>query len=141
MRRLYSSVIANNEKPAIVLHHQKREKVMSKQLLIYETAVPVQSDRHSTLSVEGASYAFSSGVNAVPLMAPEFDPAAGEYAIVFTGQGDEIMPVAILGVKNDQNLFLDDDGKWNAKYIPAFIRRYPFVFSSNPDGQTLTLCI
>ena len=32
-------------------------------------------------------------------------------------------------------------GKWNAKYIPAFARRYPYVFSSSEDGQTLTLCI
>jgi hypothetical protein len=51
------------------------------------------------------------------------------------------MPVAILGLQNDSNLYVDDDGKWSAGYIPAFVRRYPFVFSSGDDGKTFTLCI
>ena len=43
---------------------------MSTQLLIYESAVPVSSQRHAQWSVEvGADYAFSRRVNAVPLMA------------------------------------------------------------------------
>ena len=115
---------------------------MSKQLLIYETAVPITPARHGKHSVEvGANYAFSAGVNAVPLMAVEILRAATEYAVVFTAVGDDVMPAVVLGVKGDQNLYLGPDGHWNAKYIPAFIRRYPFVFSASADGQTLTLCV
>ena len=44
-------------------------------------------------------------------------------------------------VRNDQNLYLSSDAQWQAKYIPAFIRRYPIVFSTSADGKTLTLCI
>ena len=115
---------------------------MTKQLLIYETAVPVTPARHGKHSVEvGGNYAFSAGVNAVPLMAVEILRAATEYAVVFTAVGDDVMPAVVLGVKGDQNLYLGPDGHWNAKYIPAFIRRYPFVFSANADNKTLTLCV
>ena len=115
---------------------------MTKQLLIYETAVPITPARHSKHSVEvGGDYAFSKGVNAVPLMAVEILRAATEYAVVFTGVGEDIMPAVVLGVKGDQNLYLGPDAKWNAKYIPAFLRRYPFVFAASADNKTLTLCI
>jgi hypothetical protein len=115
---------------------------LSKQLLIYETAVPVSAARHVNHSVEvGGDYAFSAGVNAVPLMAVEILRAATEYAVVFTAVGDDVMPAVVLGVKGDQNLYLAPDGHWKAQYIPAFIRRYPFVFSASEDNQTLTLCV
>ena len=51
------------------------------------------------------------------------------------------MPAVILGVRGNENLFLSSSGEWQAKYIPAFVRRYPFVFSSSEDGKTFTLCI
>lgn len=115
---------------------------MAKQLLIYESAVPVSASRHANVSVEASdSYAFSAGVNAVPLMAVEFPRASAEYAIVFTAQGDDVMPAVVLGVRNEQNLYLSPDARWKADYIPAFIRRYPFIFTSSAGGKTLTLCI
>lgn len=115
---------------------------MPKQLLIYESAVPVSASRHGGMSLDTAgTYAFSAGVNAVPLMAIELLPAATEYAIVFAAVGDEVLPAAVLGVKPEQNLYLTPDAQWQAKYIPAFIRRYPFVFSTSADRKTLTLCI
>jgi hypothetical protein len=115
---------------------------MTKQLLIYQSAVPVSAARHGKTSVTPApDYSFSAGVNAVPLMAVEFLRAAQEYAIVFTQAGDEVVPAVVLGVRGDQNLYLSAEKSWQADYIPAFIRRYPFVFSSSNDGKTLTLCI
>ena len=115
---------------------------MRKQLLIYETAVPVTPARHARHSVEvGVTYAFSAGINAVPLMAVELVRAADEYAVVFTEVGGDVMPAVVLGVKGDQNLYLAPDGHWTAKYLPAFLRRYPFVFASSPDNMTLTLCV
>ena len=51
------------------------------------------------------------------------------------------MPVVILGMRGNENLYVDAQGNWQGKYIPAFIRRYPFVFASSDDGSTLTLCL
>jgi len=114
---------------------------MATQLLIYETAVPVSAARHRDASVEvGTDYAFARNVNSVPLMAVEFPHAAAEYAVVFAGMGEEVMPAVILGVRGNENLYLQH-GKWAAKYVPAFVRRYPFVFSTADDGKTFMLCV
>lgn len=115
---------------------------MSSQLLIYESAVPVAATRHADACVEaGADYNFSRRVNSVPLMAVEFPHAAAEYAIVFGGTAEAFVPAVILGMRGDENLYLNEAGAWQAKYIPAFVRRYPFVFASAQDGKTFTLCI
>jgi len=114
---------------------------MTKQLLIYEKAVPVTRKRHGDVSIKaGNDYAFAKGVNSVPLMATEFDLASNEYAIVFSGEGKDVMPAVLLGIRDGENLYIDENGGWNAKYIPAFVRRYPFVFASQ-DRTTFNLCI
>jgi len=115
---------------------------MSKTLLIYERAVPVNKARHGGCGVKtGDNYNFAKDVNSMPLLAQEFRDAMREYPIVFAGTEENIMPAVLLGFGEHENLFVDDAGKWGSKYIPAFARRYPYVFSSSDDGQTLTLCI
>jgi hypothetical protein len=112
------------------------------QLLIYKTAVPVTRARHGDCCVDAApDYDFSRETNSVPLMAVEFPRAASEYAIVFAGQEQdkEVLPAVILGVRSNENLFLSTTRSWRAKYIPAFVRRYPFVFSRIDDR--FVLCI
>ena len=115
---------------------------MTAQMLIYETVVPLTAARHQECSVEfAANYSFSAKVNSVPLMAVEFPQAAQEYAIVFAGGPDNIMPAVILGLRRDENLYVANDASWGARYKPAFVRRYPFVFSLTPDGERFVLCI
>lgn len=115
---------------------------MSKQLLIYEKVVPVSSKRHVDWSVKtGEDYSFAKHINSVPLTAVEFPSAAGEYAIVFTGTDEALVPAAIMGVRDQENLYMKEDGSWHGRYVPAFVRRYPFVFSSTDQGKTFTLCI
>jgi hypothetical protein len=72
-------------------------------------------------------------------MAVEFPQAAGEYAIVFGGSEADPTPAAILGVRGNENLFLGDNGLWQARYVPAFVRRYPFVFSHTEEK--FVLCV
>ncbi len=114
---------------------------MATQLLIYERAVPVSQQRHRDWYIKtGTDYAFASKVNSVPLVGAEVTVAAQSYPIVFAGDAD-LVPVVLLGVRDGENLFIKADGTWDAKYIPAFVRRYPFVFSSNDDASTFTLCL
>ncbi len=115
---------------------------MTTQLLFYERAVPLSKERHADWFLEtGTDYSFARHVNAVPLLATEIPAAAAEYAVVFTGSDETVMPAALLGIRNDENLYLTETGGWNGKYIPAFVRRYPFVFSSSGNGGTFTLCL
>ncbi len=113
---------------------------MTTQLLIYKSAVPLNRSIHHDCFVEvGTNYTFAASVNSVPLMGVEFPLASTEYAIVFGGTEAELTPAAILGVRTDENLFLADDGSWTAKYLPAFVRRYPFVFSH--AEEKFVLCV
>lgn len=122
--------------------HTTGESIMTTQQLFYETVVPVSSKRHGQWSVDRSDgYAFSRKVNSVPLMGIEFHVAAAEYPIVFSGNDETVMPVVLLGIHSQENLYIDPQGGWQARYIPAFIRRYPFVLSTGEDNQQFTLCI
>lgn len=116
---------------------------MSKQLLIYENAVPISAETHKDLSIrKGEDWAFSKGLNSVPLVAAEFEQVAAEMPVVFAGEGEDLTPVCLLGLEAGENLFLDADSRWTGRYVPAFLRRYPFVFAaSGENAETLTLCI
>ncbi|MEN9314168.1 MAG: hypothetical protein RIS35_561, partial [Pseudomonadota bacterium] len=98
--------------------------------------------RHADLSVKStADYRFAAHVNSVPLVASEIVPASAEYPVVFTVTPDGAVPVAVLGLQEGVNLFVGEDGRWLGGYVPAFLRRYPFVFSTADGGERLTLCI
>jgi len=115
---------------------------LSKQLLIYEQVVPITSKNHKDWSVKfDGNYEFARAINSVPLVAAEFPHASAEYTIVFTGSDENIMPVAIMGLRDKENLYVNEQGEFTAKYVPAFLRRYPFVFSSTDNAETFTLCI
>ena len=109
------------------------------QLLFYENVAPVSPQRHGDLSIERADFGFAANVNSVPLMAVEMTAAASEYTIVFAGNEEAVAPVVILGLEGTKNQYVDEDGKWSADYIPAFVRRYPFVFAQQEN--TYTLCL
>ena len=116
---------------------------MAKQLMIYENLVLLNSETHRDWYVKtDRNFGFANDVTWVPLTAVEFRAAAMEYPIVFADSSDnQIVPVAVMGLKEKENLYIGEDGELDAKYVPAFLRRYPFVFSMSDDRQTLSLCI
>jgi hypothetical protein len=84
---------------------------------------------------------YARATNSVLLGAAEFAPAMRSYPIVFTSTEPRVA-VAVLGLEGDENLFVGEDGKWReGDYIPAYVRRYPFIFLEHPDKNELTLCI
>lgn len=114
-------------------------------LLFYDKPVPVQSDKHSKLKIKASEgkFDFAAKTNSVILSGVEFVEASKEYPIVFTrvGEGSSPIPLALLGLRNDENLFVGKDGAWDARYVPAFVRRYPFVLSQTPDNENFMVCI
>lgn len=119
---------------------------MNQQPLFYKKIVPLNKDLHKNLYIEPAeNYAFAKESNSLYIAAVEFAKAVTEYPIVFGSDGEgKIFPVALLGLRQNQNLFTDEDGKWNADYIPAYTRRYPFILAqtSGANGQDqFTVCI
>jgi len=112
---------------------------MATQLLFYDDPRPVSSDRHKETCVKtGSDYSFARRVNSVPLVAAEFAEAGAEFPIVFAGEGDSIVPTVILGASGAENAYVDEKGAWTGRYMPLFIRRYPFVFSHQTEqGQMI----
>lgn len=115
---------------------------MSNASLFYKNVTPINKQRHANWSIVGSeSFAFAKGIHSAPLTAVEFPSAVREFSVVFARAKEGLMPIAIMGVRVGENLFVGADGKWQAEYIPAFVRRYPFVFSTADEGKTLTLCL
>lgn len=115
---------------------------MDTQLLFYTQATPLNPEKHKDLYIKsGKDFSFAREVNSVPLTVAEFPMASAEYTIVFSGDDENVIPIVILGAQSEQNLYLNEDGTWRAQYVPAFVRRYPFVFAQGPDPKTLALCI
>ncbi len=115
---------------------------MTKQLMIYENAVPISAETHRNLSVrQGTSFNFATELNSVPLVVAEFEKAAAEYPIVFAGEGETMTPALLVGLRTDENLCVTATGTWDGEYVPAFLRRYPFVFAGGENGEDFTLCI
>jgi hypothetical protein len=108
------------------------------EVLFYERPVPLNRTQHKDLRLKGIpSLKFAAGVHSVPLTGVEFPAAARDLPILFAGQSmDDAGPMALLGLRQNENLFVDADGQWAPNtYVPAFVRRYPFVLAEKPADQ------
>lgn len=109
----------------------------------YNNIVPLNRDRHRRLRLRADGLkGFAAGTHFVPLAAVELYEAARDYPVVFAG-GEDASPVAILGLRSGENLFVDADGRWaEGTYVPAFVRRYPFVLAgAGPSTSDYTVCL
>jgi len=110
--------------------------------LFYKAPIPLDSKEHRDLGLRKEfDLGFTDGINAVPINMIEMPQICHFYPIGFSPDASAT-PVAILGLRDNENLFLRDDKQWEKNvYIPAYIRRYPFIFSEIPGKDQLSLCI
>lgn len=109
--------------------------------LFYKEPMPLDAKAHAKLALKSNfGFGFTKTVNAVPVNLIEMPQICHFYPIGFSPD-ESATPVAILGLRNNENLFLKNDGSWAEAYIPAYIRRYPFIFSEVQDSDQLTLCV
>ncbi|HET8748864.1 MAG TPA: SapC family protein [Ramlibacter sp.] len=100
-----------------------------------------EKHRHRRVTLNGG-FAFARKSNSLYLAAVEFNEACKEYPIVFTrSPNGKTVPVAVLGLRDRENLFVDGQARWVARYLPAFLRRYPFVLAELPGDGSLAVCI
>ncbi|WP_374524825.1 SapC family protein [Sphingopyxis sp.] len=110
--------------------------------IFYNDLVPLSSVDHADFRARPMDNAdFLVNQHAVPLTSDEFVPASRFYPIVFSS-GENPVPLALMGLNEGVNTFVDADGKLlNPVYVPAYIRRYPFLLARlNPDSEDLSLC-
>jgi hypothetical protein len=111
--------------------------------LLYNQLEPLSSQQHGALKVRGleALPALAS-THAIPVTVDEFSVAQRFYPIIFS-VGDEPVPLALMGLNEGVNTFVDADGKPTDAniYMPAYLRRYPFLLARlRPDSEELSLC-
>jgi len=116
---------------------------VSKQLLIYNNITPLSSETHRDWTIFIDEHAFTRELNSVPLLATEITAVARELPVIFAKTQDEggFVPLAILGLKRGENLCLDEKDRLDLRYVPGFIRRYPFAFANDGNSDNFTLCI
>jgi hypothetical protein len=113
------------------------------QLAFYERIEALNSEQHQQLRYQRSDppHAFARDTGTVPLAGVEIPDACRDYPIVFAGPKESLGPVAILG-SGQRNVFVARYGHWETGlYVPAFVRRYPFVLAQQEGGEDLTVCI
>jgi hypothetical protein len=110
--------------------------------VFYQDLMPLNSRDHAAWRSRTTDRApWLARFHAVPLTVEEFPAAARHFPIIFSS-GDSPVPLALMGLNEGVNVFVDDEGKITENiYIPAYVRRYPFLLAKlSPDSDELSLC-
>lgn len=111
--------------------------------LFYTDLMPLNSRDHGKYHMRTVDRAtWLIGQHAVPLTVEEFTLAQRSFPIIFSS-GDQPVPLALMGLNEGINVFVDDEGKFlqDNMYLPAYVRRYPFLLAKlQPDSDDLSLC-
>jgi hypothetical protein len=108
---------------------------------LYKSVEPLNRTKHKNYGVKNIAkpFSFLKDGHFVPALVGEFSMASGSYPIIFLG--DKKMPVLVMGLREGANVFVTDGQFDNDHYVPAYVRRYPFVSASNQEAQPSTVCV
>jgi hypothetical protein len=94
---------------------------------------PLRHAEHGALLLRAATdYGFARDLLLAPLALPELAFAAREFPIVFPAKGQYM--AALLGLEPGRNAYVGPQGQWRARYVPSFVRQYPFGLGKHPAG-------
>ncbi len=119
--------------------------MINQNLHLKPTALDAAQHRQLKLRLPVGDWSLAQGLNALFVAAAEFGDVCREAPIVFVRAGkepdgrDQIAPVAVLGLKQGQNLYVDE-GRWRTHYMPAVLRLYPFCIG-RVDDQRFAVCV
>jgi len=109
---------------------------------MYQNVEPINSIAHLKCGIkELSTFAYAKEMIHAPITVAEFYESCKDYPIVFAKDASESWSaLALIGYKEKENLFIDEKGAWEKnRYVPAFIRRYPFIFVAQPNTDELSL--
>lgn len=112
---------------------------------MFKNMVPVTKAKHAKVKVKASnSFAFAKDLHVAYITSQEFVRAATTYPIVFIEDGNSgsgFRPVVLMGLEAGKNLFVAEDGTWQASFVPAIVRRYPFALTKAADSDDYLVCI
>jgi hypothetical protein len=105
--------------------------------LFFKRVVAVTGERHGDLRLDrSVGHGFAAAAQSVPLGLTEIEAAAQHFPVLFTS-GPTPAAVALLGLREGQNLFVRADGTWAPDaYVPAYVRAFPFIFVEDAASRT-----
>lgn len=112
-------------------------------IMMYERPELLSRESHGALGISRPArpYGFCAKMRAVPLTVGEISLASRHYPVIFS-HTTNFVPLAVLGVVDDLNLFVDESGNWERNaYVPAFVRRYPFAVASDNESDKFAIVI
>jgi len=111
--------------------------------LFYSAIEPLNATQHGKMKIRQVEKSpVIAQTHAIPVTVDEFGLAQRHYPIVFS-IGDNPIPIVLMGLNEGVNVFLDPDGRPvdSTVYIPAYIRRYPFLLARlTATTDELSLC-
>ena len=135
-----------------VKNHKKEDKMakapkkedgvaVSGNVMFYKNPQPLAKDQHGKFGVKQVSkpFEFMQEQHFVPITAPEFGAAAASFPVIFAG--DEKTPLAVMGIRAGENLFVTDGQFAQDFYMPSFARRYPFVLAGDKANDRFVVCV
>lgn len=116
---------------------------ISGKMFLFEQPELLSKEQHGDygMSPIDNTFCFCTKVRAVPINVSEILIAAHDYPVIFTSNTGGV-PLAVVGVVDDVNLFVDEKGQWEQDvYLPAYVRRYPFAFASDNSRERMAVVI
>ena len=111
-------------------------------VLFYSRPEPLTPELHGKLGVirTAGPFGFAKVGHAIPLTVGEFPLSAVTGPIIFVGE--EKLPIAVMGLNGGENMFVTPEGLFEpGVYVPAYVRRYPFIFANDEAAQQMVLCV
>ncbi len=112
-------------------------------LFLFERPELMTKEQHGELALSAPAkrYQFCSNVRAIPITISEIPAAMKDYPVVLMS-AEQPIPLAIMGLVDDVNLFVDENGDWEEnRYIPGYVRRYPFGIAAEASGERMAIVI
>ncbi len=111
--------------------------------LLYRDLEPVNRPNHGDKKMRRIEAIADLGsTHAIPVTVDEFMLVGRFFPVIFSS-GDAPVPLALMGLHEGTNTYFDKDGRLidNNIYVPAYIRRYPFLLARlTQDSDQLSLC-
>ena len=106
-------------------------------MFLYEEPALLNKEEHGDLGLSKVErpFDFAKSIKGVPITAGEVQSAQKHYPVVFSDFENPVL-IAIVGITEDVNLFVDESGNWDARsYIPSYLRCHPFAFARRKEDE------
>lgn len=104
---------------------------------MYQTIELINTEKHKNHSIKRVeSFSYAKSLISAPVVASEFYEGCKDYPIIFVKDANDSWNASVMLGYEENNLYVDEQGTWKkGKYIPASIRRYPFIFVAQENNR------